>query len=106
MKKQKYRINWGNILKLVTAVAVLWLVFVGLGNVCKYLRAEQVELPPVERMIVYSGDTLWSIALEIAPDKDPREVVFLIRKLNQPTDLTIIYHGQTILVPVFEEGQK
>ena len=35
---------------------------------------------------VQPGDTLWAIALELAPERDPREVVWEIKQINNLTD--------------------
>jgi LysM domain len=39
--------------------------------------------------IVQPGDTLWSIASEIAPDRDPREVVDALREANGGPELEV-----------------
>ena len=44
---------------------------------------------------VRSGDTLWMIASELAPEKDPREVVDLLMKANHLIEPTIV-PGQTL----------
>lgn len=51
---------------------------------------------------VGQGDTLWRLAQEITPE-DPRETVFLIKKLNGLTN-DIIYPGQLLEVPQKEEA--
>jgi Tfp pilus assembly protein FimV len=47
--------------------------------------------PPREgqRYVVRSGDTLWGIAAEIAPDRDPREVVEALREVNGGPELQV-----------------
>lgn len=35
-----------------------------------------------QRYVVQPGDTLWTIALRVAPDEDPREVVAALREAN------------------------
>ena len=44
---------------------------------------------------VRSGETLWSIARQIAPEKDPRDVIMMLKQLNklQNSSLTV---GQTL----------
>jgi LysM domain len=47
-------------------------------------RPVDVRAEPVagESYVVQPGDTLWSIAVEIAPDRDPRAVVDELRQAN------------------------
>lgn len=47
---------------------------------------------------VSSGDSLWSIAEEIAPDHDPRDVVDQILRLNA-LDSVIVQTGQRLAIP-------
>lgn len=47
---------------------------------------------------VVSGDTLWSIAEEIAPAADPRDVVGDIMNLNALSD-TALRPGQSLAIP-------
>ena len=47
---------------------------------------------------VMPGDTLWSIAGEIAPDADPRDVVDAVMSLNAMSSARLDI-GQTIAVP-------
>lgn len=51
---------------------------------------------------VGSGDTLWQLASIITPD-DPRETIYLIKKLNGMTS-DLIYPGQLLIVPQNEEA--
>ncbi|TQJ32466.1 LysM peptidoglycan-binding domain-containing protein [Microbacterium sp. SLBN-146] len=53
---------------------------------------------PFSVVTVSYGDTLWSIAQEVAPTSDPRDVVDAIARLNAlPGGLIEI--GQTIAIP-------
>ncbi len=47
---------------------------------------------------VQAGDTLWTIAAEVAPDEDTRGVISEIRHLND-LDTSLIVPGQTLVVP-------
>ncbi|NLY36190.1 MAG: LysM peptidoglycan-binding domain-containing protein [Tissierellia bacterium] len=51
---------------------------------------------------VGQGDTLWNLAQEISPE-DPREAIYLIKKLNGLTN-DLIYPGQLLEVPQKEEA--
>ena len=54
--------------------------------------------PALEQTVVMPGDTLWSIAREVAPHNDPREVVAQIRELNDLSGGLVA--GQQLLLPV------
>ena len=79
------------VLAAVTALAVQ--AIAGLARVDGTARPEVVELQPVpvagQRYIVQPGDTLWSIATEIAPDDDPRAVVDALRDANGGPELEV-----------------
>lgn len=49
-------------------------------------------------VVVQQGESLWSIAQDIAPSTDPREVILRIREMNNlGTDH--VYPGQSLHVP-------
>ena len=56
--------------------------------------------PPAsfETITVSAGDSLWSIAQEIAPQADPRDVVDAIAQLNALDDATVSA-GQRLAIP-------
>jgi LysM repeat protein len=57
------------------------------------------QTTPTEQYRVRSGDTLWEIATEHGPDdRDPRDVVEAIRRLND-MEGSIIHPGQVIAIP-------
>jgi hypothetical protein len=57
-----------------------------------------------EMVTVMGGDTLWSLAQEVAPAADPRDVVDAIAKLNALDGVTIS-PGQRLAVPTeFTQG--
>lgn len=47
---------------------------------------------------VRSGDSLWSIAVEVAADDDPRAVIGAIAELNALSD-SVIHPGDVLLIP-------
>ncbi len=55
----------------------------------------------VTEITVSYGDTLWTIAKKIAPNVDPRKVVWEIEVLNDIKS-SHIYPGQTLQVPLYE----
>jgi nucleoid-associated protein YgaU len=54
-------------------------------------RPVEVRAVPVagQQYVVQPGDTLWSIATEIAPDADPRAVVDALRAANGGPELEV-----------------
>ena len=55
-----------------------------------------VEVRPPAVYVVRPGDSLWSIAAELAPQRDPRPVVAALQRAAGKGD---IQPGQRILVP-------
>lgn len=51
--------------------------------------------PAPARVVVQDSDTLWSIAVRIAPDRDPRDEVSDLRRLNRLAD-TVLIPGQEL----------
>lgn len=58
---------------------------------------EGASAPALTQTVVLPGETLWSIAEELAPDHDPREVVAAIRELNDLSGGLVA--GQQLLLP-------
>jgi hypothetical protein len=54
--------------------------------------------PELTQTVVMPGDTLWSIARELAPANDPREVIAQIRELNDLDGALVA--GQQLLLPL------
>jgi len=71
---------------LAAGVAVGLQAVAGLTAVGTTTEPRPVEVRPVPvagyEYVVQPGDTLWSIATEIAPDADPRPVVDALRAAN------------------------
>lgn len=59
--------------------------------------AAAVVTPPGAVVTVQPGDTLWSIAGQVAPGRDPRGVIERIRESNDLTSVSLI-PGQTLKV--------
>lgn len=59
----------------------------------------QTAGPATSVVVVQSGDSLWSIAQEVAPAADPRETIARIRDLNGMRSATVI-PGQSVVVPI------
>ena len=73
------------LLVLVVIVAVqvaAWLIDVGGSPAPEPLDSGRARPVAGQEYVVQPGDTLWSIATEIAPDRDPRAVVDALRDAN------------------------
>ena len=82
-------------LAIVLVVAVFLLVAPGLA------RGDGPERPaPRVTYVVKPGDTLWSIASRVAPDRDPRPVVDGLIKTNDVRGG--LQAGQELSIPVPE----
>lgn len=53
----------------------------------------------LQKITVNSGDTLWEIAQQIAPNTDPRQTVSEIKFLNN-LEKSEVYLGQELLVEI------
>ena len=89
-----YRIGrWGRLTLTVLALATLALVVTRLVAALSAGTAEPVDVT------VRPGDSLWSIAAQAAPDRDPRAVIDEIRELNRVTG-DVVRVGEVLRVPV------
>lgn len=85
---------------LVALPVVVALGFVILSSGGALASADRAPSGVVfETVTVMPGDTLWSIAGDIAPDADPRDVVDAILRLNA-MDSALLDAGQTIALPI------
>lgn len=78
----------------------LWFSFAALIALVGFLLARRVGPGSLqtEEILVKSGDTLWSIAAETAPEMDPRATIDWIVRANGLSTLRI-RPGQRLLVP-------
>lgn len=81
------------VLVLLVALAVVALGTAVLGG-----GGDGLELMGTTSVIVDPGDTLWSIASAVAGDRDVREVVDGIQRLNDVEDSAIL-PGQVLQLP-------
>lgn len=89
---------------VAASVLVLGAVVIGAGQVAdaSAVRAQgSVPLGESTSIVVQSGQTLWGIAREVAPDHDPRLIVSQIRDLND-LDTRPIVPGQALIVPTLD----
>ncbi|MGV3102612.1 LysM peptidoglycan-binding domain-containing protein [Rothia sp. 32237D007AR] len=63
------------------------------------------SVTPVSRTVtVVHGDTLWTIAADVAPEEDNRDVITRIMKINDLTSAQLV-PGQTLEVPLYHQGR-
>jgi LysM repeat protein len=87
----------GRVLLLAALVAVLFGAF-SLGRSVSEAAAPSAQ-PAPHLVTVEQGDSLWTLAQRVAPDNDPREVVALIRDLNDLSSAGLV-PGQQLVLPV------
>jgi len=86
-------------LVLVALAAVVALAVAGFLMSRTGGAATQRPEPVGQRSIVVQpGQTLWSIAKDVAPDRDIRQVIYEIRRING-LDSAMVRSGQTIVLP-------
>ena len=74
---------------LLAVQVVSWVADVEGSPSPEPLDGTQLGLVAGQEYVVQPGDTLWSIASEIAPDRDPRAVVDALREANGGPDLEV-----------------
>lgn len=84
-------------------VLVLAMVVAAVGAALLCLAARSASAPPTTSVAPHAvsvapGDTLWSIASRVAPQRDPRAEVAALQRRNHLTD-TDLTPGQRLLVP-------
>lgn len=83
------------VLVVLPALAVLSTAIVLGGTV----RAQAAPEPPaVTTVVVGTGDSLWSIAERVAPQRDPRDVVASLRRANA-LDGSTVPAGAVLVLP-------
>lgn len=82
---------------LVALPIVVGAYFIGMGS--SSAGADSVQsVTNFETVTVMPGDTLWSIAQNIAPNADAQVVISAIEELNQLDTLTV-QPGQQLAIP-------
>ena len=77
------------------------LIFVGVvsGPMARALApTDRLDLVSSRTHVVREGETLWSIATTLAPQRDPREVIGEIEQLNQSVSTSLVA-GQVLNIP-------
>jgi LysM repeat protein len=92
----------GRVLLLVATILALFTVVVVSGQFTAQATVNSdtagQAAPAAAVVVVQSGESLWSIAQQVAPGTDPREMVSRIRDLNGMAD-AVVTPGQSLLVP-------
>lgn len=78
----------------LVAVVVAFVASVALMALQPKPEYEMIEV------VVQPGDTLWGLAREYAPSRDPRETIYIIRGANDGLDPGRLQPGDVVLVPV------
>ena len=86
----------------VPAVVALALAILG-GGAALASRDAGMPADSFQTVTVLSGDSLWSIAQEVAPQADPRDVVDAMMRLNALEGATVTA-GQRLAVPAEYSG--
>ncbi len=68
------------------------------GPIARAVARPAMEPVAQRTYVVHSGDTIWSIAVAVAPHSDPRPLVKQIQEANH-LDAAAIVPGQTLVVP-------
>lgn len=82
---------------VLLASALLALVVVAGSWTSQRADSPRASVPPPAHVAVVSGDTLWSIARQVAPTRDPRAEVDDLLKLNKLADARLV-PGQVLRV--------
>ena len=83
---------------LVALPIIVGAYFIGMGSTSAGADSVQ-SVTNFEEVTVMPGDTLWSIAQNVAPNADAQAVVAGIEELNQLDTLTV-QPGQKLAIPV------
>ena len=87
--------------RLVVVLSVLALLVVGfsVGGHVSSQAASSVGVQHARTVTVQPGESLWAVAVRIAPHADPRLVVDRIAQINHLAGAEV-YAGQQLVVPV------
>lgn len=110
IQKEGQGAEWEHIITLLKILSVLFIIFSSFHWVVKkrvqHLPAQAQVSPitpvqsstPAKQYKVKEGDTLWKVALQHYPNKNPLLVIKEIKQINQLSDDSI-QPGQSIKLP-------
>ena len=81
-----------------TVVAAGALFWIGSGPVAEAVGLVEGPSPRLRTHVVRPGETLWSIAIRVEAERDPRETVHAIAAAND-VDPGALVPGQRLVVP-------
>ncbi len=88
------------VLAFVAALpAVIALAFAIVGGGSALASLDEAPVASFETVLVGPGDSLWSVAEQIAPQSDPRDVVDDLVRLNALGGVTVSV-GQELAIPL------
>ena len=89
----------GRVVLLLALVGLLFAAFsYGRSGVSVGAATEKAPAAPVVQTTVQPGESLWTVAVRIAPESDPRDVMQQIRRLNDLQSVEL-QAGQQLLLP-------
>lgn len=98
-KRIKYSYKW-SFRRFLTNMLLLTLL-VGAGTFFFSIAVKATQEKSIEWVTVQPGDTLWTIAVSIAPENDPRNTIAKIKQLNQLTGSDLIV-GQNLKIEILK----
>ena len=94
----KYKVTDINKFKRFMFLAILLISFISFTLFSTY-KAYSKDILQFDYITIHNGDTLWSIASNYSVNKDIREVIYNISKINNIND-AVIYPGDIIKIPL------
>lgn len=84
--------------RLVVVMTAIGFMFVVGGQAARGLAADPLEPVASRTYVVRPGDTLWSIAARLEPDRDPRAVILELERLNASATDGLV-PGRSLSIP-------
>lgn len=79
--KKKKNYKWS--LQRFSTNMLMLLVLITTAMVCSSLVAKAIQVKGFRTITIQAGDTLWKLAVDIAPNEDPRHTIAKIKNLNE-----------------------
>lgn len=86
------------VLTFAAALPLVAIIIAGVMSGGAAVANRTVNLESFDTVTVSSGDSLWTIAEEVAPAADPRDVIDAIVRLNALGDSALL-PGQSLAIP-------